>query len=350
MRPLAVLSALSCTLVITTAAIAEERTFTLLERELEYLMTIWPGDYDNREQLTFDAGVGKTDLETGGHLRVHAQIRRVELPAFGDHVLYVEEYKNNDPRSIFRQRLYVLTADEEEKAIRVRLLFFKDGKAYLGAHGDPGRLASLTQDDLSSLEGCDVFIRRDGDWLAGAMENKACVFGEGDGRRYADYQLRIAQDRYWFRDRSLNAATDEIIEQVADFSWHQLERARWFACMVDFPREPGGRPVVTHHYLKMHDQGGTFPFTHPDGRDMVLTMRNTWSYGMQRETFVIVVQEGDESGPTLVYAWGNPGADRIGVNPGYLRVQCDLDTPTQVQLQHWLEEEVIPSQRIGELR
>ncbi len=168
------------------------------------------------------------------------------------------------------------------------------------------------------------------------MKDKACVFGEGDNRRYADYQVRISEQQYWFRDRSLDADTGEPVVQVADFSWHQLERARWFACMIDFPRDSGGPPVVTHHYIRIHDQGGAFPFTHPDGRDMVLTMRNNWSYGMQRETFVIVVQEGDESGPTLVYAWGSPGSDRIGVNPGYLRVQCDMDTPRQVSLQHGL--------------
>lgn len=57
-------------------------------------------------------------------------------------------------------------------------------------------------------------------------------------------------------------------------------------------------------YVRIHDQGGTYPFTYRDGRDMVFTFRNNWSYGMQRETLVIVVQEGDESGPTLVYAWG----------------------------------------------
>ena len=308
----------------------------MLERELEYLVAIWPGDYDNREQLSFDTGVGKPDMASGGHLRVHSQVRRVNIPVLGEHVLYVEEYKHNDPTSIFRQRLYVLSADEAAKAIRLQLLFFKDGKRYLGSHNAPEQLAAITDDDVSSLAGCDVFIRRDGDWLVGAMQPKQCVFGEGDQRRYSDYQVRITPGQYWFRDRILNATTDEVMEQVADFSWHQLEQARWFSCMIDFPREPGGRPVVTHHYIKMHDQGGTFPFTHPDGRDMVLTMRNNWSYGMQRETFVIVVQEGDESGPTLVYAWGNPGADRIGVNPGYLRVQCDLDTPRQVQLQHWL--------------
>jgi hypothetical protein len=332
----ALLAGCLAVMLTPTTKAAEERSFTLLERELEYLVAIWPGDYDNREQLTFDASVGKQDMDSGGHLRVHSQISRVDVPALGDYVLYVEEYKHNDPTSIFRQRLYVLSADKAEKAIRLKLMFFKDGKSILGAHNDPTLLAGLDSDAVSALEGCDVFIRRDGDWLVGAMKPKTCVFGEGGKRRYSDYQLRVTPGQYWFRDRILNAATDEVMEPVADFSWHQLEAARWFSCMIDFPKQSGGPPVVTHHYVEMHDQGGTFPFTHPDGRDMVFTMRNTWSYGMQRETFVIVVQQGDESGPTLVYAWGNPGADRIGVNPGYLRVQCDLNTPQQVQLQHWL--------------
>ena len=67
-----------------------------------------------------------------------------------------------------------------------------------------------------------------------------------------------------------------------------------------------------------------------------MTLRNNWSYGMQRETLVVVVQEGDESGPTLVYGWTEPGADRIGVNPGWIRLQCDLDTPKMRKFQQWL--------------
>lgn len=330
-------TALACTsLFYAGDGLAQERSYTLLERELEYLMSFWPGDYDNREQLQFDFNAGKKTVEEGGHVRIHSQIRRVDLPAFGPYVLYVEEYKHNDPEQIFRQRLYELSADESEEAIRLKLHFFRDGKAVLGAHEDPSKLEGLGREDTAVLEGCDVLIRRDGDRLVGAMERKQCVFGEGDERRYSDYQLQLEPGTYWFRDRILSYATDEPLEQVAGFSWHQLERARRFVCMIDFPREPGGRPVVTHHYIHTHDQGGTFAFRHPDGRDMVFTMRNNWSYGMQRETLVIVVQEGDESGPTLVYAWGEPGADRIGVNPGYLRVQCDLDTPENLRLQQGL--------------
>ena len=138
------------------------------------------------------------------------------------------------------------------------------------------------------------------------MKDKACALGEDDEKRYSDYQVRVSEDAYWFRDRTVSAATGEIVEGMADSSWHQLERARWFTCMVDFPKKDGGPRVDTIDYVRIHDQGGTYPFTYRDGRDMVFTFRNNWSYGMQRETLVIVVQEGDETGPTLVYGWGQP--------------------------------------------
>ena len=324
------------TSLLATATAAQERRYTLIEREIEYLMEIWPGDYDNREQVQFDFNVGKRSLEDGAHLRVHSQIRRADLPAFGEHVLYVEEYRDNDPAKIFRKRLYEIIADEEAQAIRIRLHFFDDPEKWLGTHDDTSKLAGLTRDDTITLGGCDLFLTRDVDAIAGRMKSEACVLGEGEDQRYSDYQVRVTEQGYWFRDRTVSVATGALVEGMADFSWHQLERARWFQCMVDFPREDGGPPVNTVDYVRIHDQGGTYPFTYRDGREMVLTVRNNWSYGMQRETLVIVVQDGDESGPTLVYGWGEPGSDRIGVNPGWIRLQCDLDTPKMRKFQHWL--------------
>ncbi len=325
--------------ILTLAAspgAAQERSYTLLEREIEYLMELWPGDYDNREQIQFDFNAGKRTFETGAHLRIHSQIRRVDLPAFGEYVLYVEEYRDNDPSNIFRQRLYEVMADEDENAIRIKLHFFKDGEDYLGAHNDTSILKGLTRDDTITLDGCDVLMTRDVDALVGSMEPQACVFGEEGDERYADYQVRVTEGGYWFRDRSVSVASGEVIEGMAEFSWHQLEQVRWFRCMIDFPYEDGGRPINTVDYVRIHDQGGTHTFTYRDGREMVFTFRNNWSYGMQRETLVIVVQEGDESGPTLVYGWGEPGSDRIGINPGWIRLQCDLDTEKMRKFQDWL--------------
>jgi len=61
-------------------------------------------------------------------------------------------------------------------------------------------------------------------------------------------------------------------------------------------------------------------------------MRNTWSFGMHRETFVIYIVD-KATQKTLIYSWGNPGADRIGFNPGWIRAQCDVKSPRNVKLQ-----------------
>jgi hypothetical protein len=66
---------------------------------------------------------------------------------------------------------------------------------------------------------------------------------------------------------------------------------------------------------------------------MAISMRNRWSYGMDRETLVIKVHDGGEPGPYLTYGWAEPGADWIGVNAGWIRVQCDRDTARNRQLQ-----------------
>ncbi len=315
------------------SANAQERRYTLLERELEYLMEIWPGTFDNREQVQFDADTGKPSYESGAHLRVHGQISQIDLPQFGAHVLYVEEYKNDDPKDIFRQRLYELSADESEKAIRIKLHFFNDEKKWLGAHNDPSILHGLTRGDTNTNPGCDVLLRRDGTVLAGGIKQGACAGGEGAERVYSEYQLRIGEDGYAFRDRFVSTESGEEAEAVAGFQWHDLRRARWFQCMIDFPYEAGKPAMYTEHYARVHDQGGIFSFTHPDGRPMTLSMRNRWSYGMQRDSFVIKVHDGGEPAPDLVYAWGSPGDDRIGLNPSWIRVQCDLDTPLNRILQ-----------------
>jgi len=323
-------------LLCSTSAFAQERPYTLLERELEYLMETWPGDFNNREQVQFDADTGKSDYDSGAHLHVHGQVSRVGLPVFGEHVLYVEEYQNDDPKSVFRERLYVLSADEIEKAIRIKIHFLNDKKKWLGAHDTPSILNGIKPDDTTTNTACDLLLRRDGAYLTGSIQDRACTSSEGEEEISSEYQIRVGEDSYAFRSRFLSTETGEEVLAIAGFQWHTLRRARWFQCMIDFPYKAGKPAMYTEHYARVHDQGGTFSFTHPEKRPMTLSMRNRWSYGMQRGTFVIKVHDGGESDPDLVYGWGQPGDDRIGVNPGWIRVQCDLDTEKNRALQRGL--------------
>jgi len=313
-----------------------ERRYSLQERELEYIMELWPGQYDNVEQLDFDMYVGKSSSELGQHLRVHHHASRLSQSAMGEYVIYIEEMINEDPKDIRRQSLYVLTPSDTSKLIQLSVFHFKKLMPLLSVGKTINHLNDLTESSPRLEPGCDMVLEREGMAFRAVAVDKFCQTDNADASKSIDYQFRIAKDEYWFEeiiyDRELKTRLPDKLQQSA----YQLERAKCFVCMIDFPKEDGGRPVVTHHYVDIHDQGGAFEFEYRDGRTMVLGMRNTWSFGMQRETFVIFIQEGSQSGPTLIYSWGNPGADRIGFNPGWIRVQCDLDTAENRKLQHGL--------------
>lgn len=305
-----------------------ERKYTLMEREIEYLMDIWEGDYDNVEQLSLESDRGMKDMEQGQHRRIHSTVSKVKNEAIGEYLLYIYEYANNDPINIFREYLYKFIPEDSTKQIRMEMYKFKKADKVR----DQEELSKLKFSSLESSDDCDVWIHREGRTFIGKTTNGLCGSQMIDGSSLT-YHVRISKDHYGFKYTQNSSVA---LSQSINENWYLLDKSRCFVCMIDFPREDGGRPVDTRHYIEVHDQGGQFEFDYLDGRHMVFTMRNTWSYGMKRNTFVIVLQEGSLKGKTLIYAWGEDEADRIGMNPGWIRVQCDLKDGKNSDLQQRL--------------
>ena len=312
-----------------------ERRYTYWDRELEYLKEFWNGEYDNVEQIDFDK-IAKIDGEDKIHKRVHTHFQFLSDSKLGDYVWYIEEYENDNPLITTRQSLFSLKGDDDIKAIRVMVYDLQDKKPLLSLKRTIDFLKEITPESDGVRKGCDLIMRREGMTFFATTEDKACNQKPRQKQYSTDYQMRISENEFWFQEITIDSKSNSPISLENQPPLYQLEKARCFVCMIDFPREENGRPVNTVHYIKIHDQGGKFEFDYLDGRHMVLGMRNTWSFGMQRETFVIFIQEGSQTGKTLIYSWGEPGADRIGFNPGWIRVQCDLDTPKNIALQHGL--------------
>ena len=301
-------------MMVVKSVTAQETGFSYLERELFYIMKIWPGDYDNQEQVSFDttAALG-AEISTP---RIHALVAPVDAPTIGKHVIFVQEQYFSDNGPTHKQWLYSLRADVDAKSVRAvpyRLT------APLLAQGTLGDINAAS---ASKIEGCDLLLGRDAGAITGTHASETC-----EDQTLAGKQIHISQDIFGVQPANSTATL------------RKMERARWFACMIDVPKDTPNLSNHTQHYMTIHDQGGQYDFTHPDGRELTLLMRNTWSYGMHRETFFIGVFEGGVTGKLLVYAWGEPGADRIGMNPGYIRIQCDLNAPENVSLQHGLRAE-----------
>lgn len=299
----------------------EERKYSLMEREIEYLLEIWPGEYDNVEQLSLESDAGRKTAEKGQHKRIHSKFIRVHHKDLSEYLLYVEEFQHNDNKDVFRHHVYEFLPVDSNATIRIKVYDFKDGKELWGSEKVEEQIKDMSKSSFIHQENLDLYLYREGH----AFMSMTRLLNQNEAQR--EYQVRISPKDYWFRYKG---------EQTGREDWYTLDKARCFICMVDFPREPGGRPVETKYYVDMHDQGGQFEFDYTDGRHMVLTMRNTWSYGMQRNTFVIVIQENDLKGPTLIYSWGEEGADRIGMNPGWIRIQCDEKNEKNISFQQKL--------------
>ena len=129
------------------------------------------------------------------------------MPAFGENVFYVQQYINDDPAQIYRQRIYVFVPDYEQNAIRLIIHIPSDAEALVDAHLDNSKLDGLTPEATRTLPGCDVFWKRQANRFVGFMKEGACTYmSERSGKRIIiKDDLVLTENEIWIAD----SATDE---------------------------------------------------------------------------------------------------------------------------------------------
>jgi len=75
----------------------------VLQRTADDLANMWQGAFDIANQVNFQERFNLP--EEGWVARQHKIFARVDLPAFGPYVTYVEQYQGTPPDQLFRQRL-----------------------------------------------------------------------------------------------------------------------------------------------------------------------------------------------------------------------------------------------------
>lgn len=292
-------------------------------RDLLILTDWFEGEFDNEEQLWFH-----TRSRAGGEtpVRIHTAHKRVSLPSFGDHVFYVEEYKDHDPETVYRQRLVIFSSDTDKDAIRMQQGFFKKPDAVRGAHEDVSLVAGLTPDDILFIDECDVFLRRVADQFEGGMDEKACVFGEGDERRYSVHNVVLSKTKFWRDDTTFLVSDDSFFRGTAPGEPTELRRAKFYICDVYFYGEDRRQQQVVED-LRIHSQGGTGKaIRESDGQEFELLLREKeYPYYTSRPDFIYYSLR--ESGERLSTAYGvaDPQSRQFGMNAGRVGAFCHLE-------------------------
>ena len=302
----------------------------ILDKDFALMMTWLPGIYDNQEQVYFE---GEQDVaDTLRHVRVHTVLTPVNLPQLGAHVFYLQQYVNDDPAQVNRQRLYVLSPDYERNVVAMQIYSFNDAELLADAHVGPTQLAQLTTDQLHTMPGCEVLWRRTANQFLGLTQRQACTSMPTEGAEHTaiNHHFLLTEDALWISDQA-HHETDNAVAGHADRVPFKHRKARQFECWMTATQRDGDSTF--RRGLTVHDQGGMIWLeTEEDAPQQVgIKLRNVrWPYGRNRPSLVLYAHKPDQD-KAVSYAWADPSAQRIGINLRWMQASCTL-TPHSVGL------------------
>lgn len=294
-------------------------------RDLKLLTQWFSGQFDNEEQVWFERDPRSATPESERHERIHVTHQRLDLPAFGDQVFYVEEYKGNNPDELIRQRFVVFSAEAGSESIRMQQGFFKDAASFRGGVDKPELFAGLQPAQVFFMNECDVFWKRVGGQFHGAMNPKACVFGEGEKRRYSVHNLILSSDQYWRVDSTFLVSDDSLHVGHPVDEPYRLRRAKNFYCDVVFHDDEGNAEEIEG--IRLHSQGGTAEVVRSgDGAVFTLLMRDKeYPYYETRPDFIYFSVREKGQPRSIVYSVNDTQSRRLGVSVGWLNAHCYLE-------------------------
>jgi hypothetical protein len=280
------------------------------------LAELWAGTYDVTEELVSGAADDSPLAALSEQERVQISVRRVSLPWLGTHVLYVEEYPYDEPFELRRRVLLDIAAPGPDGTLRVR--------QYTRKSGAPAA-AGLAADDVETDPGCDLLLKRAGSQFRGGTVARKCLQRDAREPRWLDYRVVIGDGLFWYRKRTLSMAHDDLLDEIAGFPHVDAEEARLFSCGLTWS-SPGDKGHLERRALDsvdLHDRGGRARFHTPDGRELSLELHGRdWPLSAGRESLVLILRGASASGDAIASSWTSLDAARVGIDIGWLAIDC----------------------------
>ena len=231
--------------LLAAPALAQEAK-TMFDQDAARLAVMWGGAYDNANQTNEQERLKIP--EAAWEARRLKIFKKVDAPAFGPHVTYVEQYLGEPPTSVYRQRIYVHRADAANSRIVTDIYAFrgKDAEKVLGAHKDASKLKGFSPANMDKLpDGCAVFWKAVGDSFEGVQYAESCHYmpaGMSEKIRLSDRIVLSpaalsTQTKMMREDGSMMQGNPQGLPEVS-------YKARAFSCflIVRNPDQPNGGP------------------------------------------------------------------------------------------------------------
>ncbi len=294
---------------------------------------LWAGVRDSNEQVVMSSDATSAVWPLAHERRVRTVVAPVPISWLGAHVLYLEEFLQDEPEYPRRQLLLQLEpAGPGEHAVHVHLFSFADARRWTHLNYRPQLAATILWRDLVSSAGCDFTLSRSGEQFRGGTRGDQCRDESSGTLEYLDYQLVIGEDLYWYRRRTFRDRDRQLQQEVIGFNRFEPNEARLYACRVAFSASGTARGLEPLTRLDLYEAGGHGRFTTPDGRSFSITLHGRdWPFALDRDALLLLLQEDGHETP-LATAWAQMDAQQIALRLGWLEVRCGSIAPDSDEL------------------
>jgi hypothetical protein len=132
------------------------------QKDFKKFMKLLSGEYDNLAQTKRDTAAG----------RMHIHIAKVNVPIMGKNVFFVQYQRNNNPKDIYRQRLYVFQQNNG-KIMSESYSFIADS-LFKDFSKNKEKQQSLTKEQVKISVGCPSLWTYEGTAFIGKTDS--CKF------------------------------------------------------------------------------------------------------------------------------------------------------------------------------
>ncbi len=292
-----------------------------LEEDRTLAVRYITGIFDNYEQVYWEKALGV--LEQLRHRQVTSTYVPVDLPDFGDVVLYADKYWDGDPSKVAYRNLYVLTLDEVLDAVRLRLLTIPDNRRLDGALDNLSLLDQLTPEEMIVMDlDCDTALRRWGNMFKISMIDECWLTTVHPSGAPVSVTVETTLDArdFWILSYGYGEDGSQMYGPL-DMVASKERKARPFSCSLKIGEGDDGEYFGG---LRLHDQGGSAAVTTRTRGEIRLRLRQiTWPTSNQRPQLALFVLSEDQEEVLLEGADGNP-APFASASPRALSIALNM--------------------------
>jgi hypothetical protein len=258
----------------------------------------------------------------GWHPRRHSLIAAIETPELGEHVFYWQERADGKTGPVLRQRLLVISADEQALGLQMALYPLVDPERHIDLQDQPSDVQGRVEVKRDTMTQCMLTWKREIGQLRG-YSNEPCQFMQPNRKPPlpADITWSLSADELWI----LEGETAE-----PDLFPIKYFKTRHFECYLSI--ELGEEQRFVENPFFLHDRGDHAVFStgvNEPAEARVVLRRSMWPSRSGRNFVELlrVILFFDNNETPAGMGWATPESGRVGFGTERAQARCKLIEP-----------------------